>query len=235
MTHQDPRRTPIPRLFTEVLDNGLRVAVLPSAADPYLSVHLIVHAGGLADPPGEEGLAAFCAQTLRHGSLRRSEQELSEALDETGARLGTTTYPDYVDLGGDVTTLDAAGVDSFFEVLTEVALAPSFPAEEVEKVRALRDGSLRSVADHNEQLAGRAFEAAVFRGHPLARHVSGTRTSLAAIRREAIAGYHRDRYLPEGSLLGFAGDVAPLAPLELVTEYEALIDRTLARYAGVDA
>jgi predicted DNA-binding transcriptional regulator YafY len=35
-------------------------------------------------------------------------------------------------------------------------------------------------------------------------------------------------------LLGFAGDAAPLAPPELVAEYEALVERTLARYAGAD-
>jgi proteasome accessory factor B len=36
-------------------------------------------------------------------------------------------------------------------------------------------------------------------------------------------------------LLGFAGDVAPLAPPELVAEYEALIERTLAVYGGASA
>jgi hypothetical protein len=36
-------------------------------------------------------------------------------------------------------------------------------------------------------------------------------------------------------LLGFAGDAAPLAPPELVAEYEALVERTLARYAGAGA
>lgn len=36
-------------------------------------------------------------------------------------------------------------------------------------------------------------------------------------------------------LLGFAGDVTPLAPPELVAEYEVLIERTLARYAGIGA
>lgn len=219
MTKIDPRRTAIPQYFTTELDNGLRVLVLPSPANPFLTVHLLLPAGGLADPPGLEGLAAFCAQSLRHGTGRRSEAQLSEALDGAGARLGTSTYPDYVDVGGDVPTLDPAAVDTLFEVLAEVVREPSFPEAEVEKVRALREGSLRGVVDRNDQLASRAFEAAVFQGHPLARPVSGTLASLREISRSDLVGHHRRQYLPHGTVLGIAGDITPEQACELAARH----------------
>lgn len=211
---RDPRRANVPAAHRSQLANGLEVVVAPLRGAPYLCAHLILQSGAVHDPVGSEGRAAFCSQMLRHGTERYGETELSELLDTAAVRLGTTTFPDYVDLGGDVTTVDPAAVDTFFEALEETLLRPTFPAEEVEKVRTLRLGRLERIADDNGQLAVRAFRLAVFGESLVGRPASGTVDSLRALKRADLLEHHERHYRPEGAILGIAGDISVEEALE---------------------
>ena len=70
------------------------------------------------------------------------------------------------------------------------------------------------------------------------RHPGGAATAAARLG-EAVAG-HRDRRKFRVRrrdafarwLLSFAGDVAPVSPPELVSEYQALVESTLTIYDG---
>jgi len=222
---QDPRRTQIPEAVDVALDNGLQLLVVPVPGNPYLAAHLELPAGSLGDPAEEEGLAAFTAQLLRHGTRRRSEAELSEAIDGLGARLSTATYLDHVDVGGDVTTLDPKNGELLLAAMAEIVREPTFPEAEIAKVRALREGGIRRLADQNDQVAARAFEQATLQGQLAGRPVSGSVASLRRIDRPAIEGFWQRHYLPQGARLGIAGDIT-------VEQAVALATRTFGSWTG---
>ena len=209
-----PRRSRIPAAHVEDLPNGLRVVAIEDRSAPYLAASLQIRAGGLHDPPGQPGLAACCAQALRHGTERWPEEALSEALDRAGVRLGAATHRDHVELHGDACTLDATAVDLLFDALEETSRRPTFPAEEVTKLRSTRRGRLKSIRDRNELLVTRAFDHSVFRDHPLAVPLSGTLAALDTLTPEALVTFHREHYRAAGALLGLVGDL----PLEELLE-----------------
>ncbi len=205
---ESSRRSRIPEAKVGRLSNGLTVLVSTSHGDPYVNVRLRLPAGGIHDPKGREGVAAFCAHALRHGTRRWSEQELSEALDGLAVRIGATTYHDNVDIGADATTLVPGALDLLFDALEETVLRPTFPGEEVDRIRSIRQGSLTRLVDQNDRLVTRTFEWALMGGRGAGRPLSGTMTSLAAIDREALVEFWSKTYTPRGSILAMAGDIS---------------------------
>ncbi len=208
------RRSSIPPAESYTLANGLEVLVVPSGRDPYLTATLQIPGGALAEPEGLEGLTACWAQMLRHGTQRFSEAELSEALDTAAVRLGTTTFRDHTELAGDLCTLDEESLGLFFAALGELTLRPTFPEDQLEKVRALKLGRLRDIRDQSEMLVVRAFEATLFEGHAAGRALAGSVASLAAVTRAHLQTFHERHCLPQGAQLGIAGDVDAATALE---------------------
>lgn len=209
-----PRNSRIPGAHVEDLPNGLRVVALEAHGAPYLAISLQVRAGGLHDPPDAEGLAAYCAQALRHGTERWSEEELSETLDQAGVRLGAATHRDHMELHGDACTLEPKAADLLFAAVAETSRRPTFPASEVDKLRDQRRGRLKGIRDRNQLLVSRAFVASLFRDHPLGRPLSGTLSSLDAVDSEALRRFHGAHYRAAGALLGVVGAL----PLEEMLE-----------------
>ena len=218
---RSPRRSSVPRPHMAELSNGLRVVVLPSHEDPYLSMRLFLPAGSLLDPPGCEGMACCCAQMLRHGTLRWSESELSESLDTMAVRVGASVHQDFVDVGGDCITSDPAAVQLFFDALEEVILRPTFPDQELLKVKGLREGRLKRIRDQNHRLMARAFEMMLFRGHPLGRPLAGTLDSLRSTDPGALRLFHARSYSSRRALLGLAGDITVDQALERAEQHFA--------------
>ena len=53
------------------LSNGLESLVVPKPELPVVDVLLVLRAGGVEDPRGQEGLAAFAAEMVDEGTARR--------------------------------------------------------------------------------------------------------------------------------------------------------------------
>lgn len=96
--------------------------------------------------------------------------------------------------------------DAWFAVALDVLFNPSFPADELEKLKQRQRVQLREQRSAANFLATERFNRAVYGEHPAA-HVSPTRESLDALTREALIQWHRQRYAPQNAILGIAGDV----------------------------
>ncbi len=102
---------------------------------PVVSASLVVRSGSDANPLDKPGLAGFTAALLDQGTATRSALQLADEVAQIGASLNTGT-------SRDASTLTTSSLSRNFPaalaLLADVALRPSFPAEEVERVRARR-------------------------------------------------------------------------------------------------
>jgi predicted Zn-dependent peptidase len=85
----DPRLT-LPQVQRHRLSNGLEVVLVEHHELPVVTMNLVVKSGSAADPQNRAGLASLTADLLDEGTKKRNALEISNALTDIGARLGTS-------------------------------------------------------------------------------------------------------------------------------------------------
>jgi len=201
-------RAKLPKPKEVTLDNGLMVLILEDHRFPIVTVRLdLALAGALYEPPNMPGLASAAASLIREGTKTRNSRQIAEDVDKLGATLNASTG-----FGATTTVLNASGLsdnlDEWFALMTDVLLNPTFPADEVEKYKARQKVLLRQQRTQPSFLANERFSKAVYGNHP-ASVVSATEESINSLSTEVLAKWHAERYVPQGSILGIAGDVNP--------------------------
>jgi predicted Zn-dependent peptidase len=203
---RDVLRVKLPRPIEAKLQNGLRVLILEDHRTPAVFVQLhIGGAGALFEPPNMTGLANATAQMLREGTQSRTSVQIAEEIDRLGASLGAAGS-----FGSSQVVLNASGLsnnfDSWFALAVDVLLNPSFPKDELEKLKQRLRAQLRQQRSAANFLVNERFSHAVYGDHPAAI-VSPTSESLDALTQAALTKWHRERYAPQNALLAIAGDV----------------------------
>lgn len=187
-----------------MLLNGLIVLHSENHNLPIVMVTLIVRAGQVHEPGEKAGLANMTAELLSEGTKTRSSKEISEALDFIGASLGISAGADFTTLTLSVLKKD---IHKGFDIFSDVLLHPSFPQEEIARVKELIKGSLKHQEEDPSFLADRAFRKEVFGAHPYGRLLEGSTETIDLITREDMMQFYSAYFLPNNAILSVAGDL----------------------------
>lgn len=196
------------------LSNGMRVILRENHAAPFVSVYGNVMAGPVFEPEEKAGLAAFCAEMLSRGTEKRSWRDIQEKLDFVAARLGFGTGTQVATISGQCMTDD---LPRLLEAAAEQLTLPSFPPEEIEKVRSEIISAQERRDEDTYQVAEKELFARLFpKGHPLHHPPLGNRETVSSITRDDLVAFHQRYYRPENTILAIVGDLRPEAVEELV-------------------
>ncbi len=201
----------IPAIQKYTLSNGLPVWIVEMHEVPVADVSLIVKSGAAADPSGKSGVASFTAAMLDEGAGARGALELADAIDFLGASLTTSSSFDAssVRLHALVSTIDAA-----LPIMADVALRPTFPSAELERLRGERLTSLLQLRDNPSQLATAAFGRVLYgAAHRYGTGVMGTEATNKALSVDDLRAFHAGHYQPSNAHLLVVGDVTAAAVL----------------------
>jgi len=197
-------------------DDGLGLVLAPRDGAPLVEALLLVPAGGACNPLHRPGLATLAAALVDEGTERRSGLQLASDLERLGATLATGADWDAAHLA--VSGL-AEHLDTALATLAEVARQPSFPAVEVERLRAQTLAEIARRRDHAGRLADRELAATLYAGTPFAELLQGSAGSVSAISREEIVTFHERRYRPAGGHLVLGGAFDPAHAAALVRRH----------------
>ena len=200
-------RVKLPKPVEATLDNGLTVLILEDHRFPVVSMQLqISGAGPILEPSDKPGLANITAQMLREGTRTRTSRQISEDVDRLGATLNATSG-----FGSTAAVINASGLsdnfDQWFALATDVLLNPTFPADELGKLRERVKTQLKQQRSQPFFLADERFKQAVYGKHP-ASVVATTPEVLDALTSEMLTKWHAERYVPQNAILGIAGNVS---------------------------
>ena len=189
--------TPRPYDFPDVerfsLANGLRVIVANLPGRPLISASLVLRNGASDEPPAHAGATVLAARAMSEGTQNFDAIALIEASERLGASIHADAGWDAMSISVDV---PAARFEPALELLAEIALQPTFPAAEVERLRDERLNDLLQAKADPRRRADEAFSATIY---------------------EAASPYHR----PSG---GTHETVTELTPARLRAAYERGID-----------
>lgn len=199
------------------LANGLTVLVLEQHRLPTVYLSLWIRSGALSDPKDIPGLASFTADQLRDGTSKRTSVQIATELDELGA-----TFNAAAPFGGNLTTVQASGLsesaDKLMDLMSDIVLNPSFPADELEKYRRQESAQLIQLRSNPGFLARERFSKAVYGDFPAAIQAP-TSDSLQKATADALKDFHQKHYAPNNAILAIAGDVTVAQAKELANKY----------------
>jgi zinc protease len=183
---------------------GARVYFVRADAIPMLDVNLDFDAGARHDPPGRSGLASMTTAMLARGIEGMDEATLAERFAELGASRGGGAGDDRA--GVSVRTLASERErDAAIGLLARIAATPTFPAALLERERERTVQGLREALVRPEAIVQRTFSALAYPTHPYGR--SPTPESIAAIGRDDLVAFHRQRFGADRAVVSMIGAI----------------------------
>ena len=195
----------LPPIQKRMLSNGLPVWLIETHKVPLVQVNLVVLAGSGNDPAGRFGIATMTAAMLDEGAGSRSALEIADAVDFLGANLITGSTFDE-----SVVRLNVPGprLGDALPLMADVALRPTFPQQDLDRLRQERLTALLQARDDPQAIAPRAFQRIVFGAiHRYGTSATGTETTLKSFTQMDLRLFHDAFYQPSGATLVVVGDI----------------------------
>lgn len=188
------------------LANGLTVMVAERHAIPVIRLRLLLDAGFASDQNSLAGVASLAMNMLDEGTSTRDALQISEQLAFLGAELSTGSNLDVsnVSLSSLTTTLD----DSL-ELFADVALQPSFPETEMNRLKEEQFTRIRQEQTNPRSISRRVFPRLIYGdGHAYSNPLtgSGTLDSVRQITLEQLKAFHASWFKPNHATLIVVGD-----------------------------
>ena len=195
-----------PTFERRTLGNGMALIVSPVHKLPLVTVVAVIEAGAACDPAGREGLAGLVAQMLPEGTASLDGEALSLRFEGLGASIHTSADWDVATAS---LTVMSQRLEPALALFADMLTAPSFPARELERLKAERLADLLKLRTEPRGLADEMTSRFVY--VPESRYAkpeSGSTASVASIEPRDIGELYSARYRPGGVTLVMAGDVS---------------------------
>jgi zinc protease len=198
------------------LPNGLRVIVKRNPSVPLVSMRLSFLGGLLVEDEETQGISAFLAEMLERGTAHRSASQIASEVENIAGGLDGFSGRNSFGLTGEFLK---DSLDTGLELFSDVLLHPTFPPDEIEKLRTER---LAAIQRREDSLAAKAFDLfadGLYEGHPYRFPSLGTEASVKRFDRDALRGYWEAWAVPSNGVLAIVGDVDPNGIVETVSVY----------------
>ena len=183
---------------------GIPVVFKPVRANDVVAVRLYLRGGSGNLTAANAGIENFMLETSTHGTTKYNKDAFNEKMVETGTSITS-------EAGYDYSTLALQGVrqhwNEAWDLFTQAALHPTFPASEVELVRGQLVDELKRIPDDPDTYLTYLADSSLYAGHAYGVRPGGTATSVGAISRDALAAWHRQRFTKENLLIVVVGNV----------------------------
>jgi zinc protease len=196
-----------PAIERAELSNGLKLVLAQRHSVPLVDLRLLVDAGYASDPAASPGTASLAMNMLDEGTKTRNALQISEQLQMLGSSLGTGADLDICMVS--LNTLKDK-LDPSLELFADVVLNPSFPPEELQRLRQQTLARIQREKVTPMAMALRVFPGLLYGrdhayGSPLTG--SGTEASVSAMTREQLVDFHTTWFKPNHATLIVTGDI----------------------------
>lgn len=196
------------------LPSGVRVLTESMPELRSVAIGFWVGTGAVDEPDNLLGASHFLEHLLFKGTETLAASEIAGAIESVGGDMNAFTTQEFTAFYVRVPD-DQLAVAT--DILSAVVWSPAFRPDEVDSERQVILEEIRMRDDTPDDIVHELFAAALYPKHPLGRSVLGTRDTITAAERDAIAEYHREHYRPGNVVVAAAGNLEHLPMVELVS------------------
>lgn len=194
------------------LGNGLVAIVEPMEGVRSAAFSVLVPAGSAFDPPGKNAAAAVLCEMLPRGAGGRDSRELSNALDDLGVQREEGVGVGHLSLTG---AMIAENLEPALRLYGDLIREPHLPEEEFEPARAGVGQTIRGNEDEPRHKVVTELRRRCF-ALPWGLPSDGTLAGLEALSHGDVVSQYGACVRPNGTIIGVAGAVDPVATLDLI-------------------
>ncbi len=209
-------------ITTTHLDNGIRIISQRLPQMHTVSIGIWVASGTRHESPELNGIAHFIEHLLFKGTGRRTARQISSEMDSMGGILNAFTGHEYVCYYAKVL---AKFLPRAADLLTDIFLHSTFPAEEIERERKVILQEIKMRDDDPEQFIHDRFHQNFWKGASLGFSILGSEETVGSFSRDVITGYKQTRYRPQDIIISAAGNL----------EHSQLVDLFLPHFSAISA
>jgi zinc protease len=200
-----PRPYEFPAVQRFELTNGLRVILADLPGRPLVSASLLIRNGAADEPPAHAGATVLAARALAEGTEQYDAIALVEASERLGASIHAEAGWDAMSISVDV---PAARLEPALALLAEVALHPTFPSSEVERLRDERMNDLLQARADPRRRADEVFAETIYESaSPYHRPSGGTRDTVTGLTPSRLRAAYMRGLDPARAALIVGGDL----------------------------
>jgi zinc protease len=208
------------RVCSSELQGGARLAVLANPHAPTVTIAGTLRGGPALAKDGRFSVPGLAAAMLVRGTAHHDRLGLARELEDHGLQLmvrASASTPITVSFSGQGLVEE---LPRLVALLVEVLSRPTFPAEELDK---LRQQVLGGLVREREETFARAYAALTRRlyplGHPLhRREIEVREEEIAELTRADLEAFHAAAYSPATVLAAVVGDVETERVVSLLEE-----------------
>lgn len=187
-----------------VLPGGLRVITESIPTMRSATVGVWVGTGSRDETAEISGASHFLEHLLFKGTRRRSARDISSQIEAVGGETNAYTSKEYTCFYARVLDED---LPLALDVLADALTGSLLRVEDVEVERGVILEEIAMQHDDPGDEIHDVFAAALFGDHPLARDIAGTEQTVAALGRDEIHRYYRQRYTAPNMVVAAAGNI----------------------------
>jgi predicted Zn-dependent peptidase len=192
------------------LKNGLQVFVVENHKLPRIQFSLELKNDPIIEG-NKAGYVSIAGQLMGTGTTKRTKAQLDEEVDFIGAALNTSSNGVYA------SSLSKHS-NKLLELMTDVLFNPSFPADELEKIRTQTLSGLAAQKDDPEAIASNVRAVLVYgKDHPYGE--LQREETVQAITVEDCKKYYSTYFKPNNAYLAIVGDIDLKTAKALVEKY----------------
>ena len=201
---------------TFILDNGLRVVVIPNPRAPVIT-HMVWYGVGAADETqGKTGLAHFLEHLMFKGSEHVPPGEFSKRVRAMGGTDNAFTTQDYTAYFQNIAAAHLRDVMTMEADRMRGMTLP--PAEFESEQQVVLEERRQNTENDPQSWFMEQLRYALFPGHPYATPVIGWKHDVDALTRDDALAFHKLWYAPNNAILVVGGDITAATLKPLATE-----------------
>ena len=210
----------VPEWKTGKLANGAQLIVAERRDLPLVAFTITLEGGvNQFEKPEKLGVAAFTTAMLREGTKTRTAEQLALDLQLLGTNVGAG-------IGDESGTVSFLSTTEKFrptlEIMADMLLNPTFPADALERLRQQRLISLKNQNALPGFIGNRVFSRVLYgAAHPYGQMPD--ESTIKAVTRDDVVAFHETYFQPGSAIVTVVGDIdMPTA--------KAAIDKALAAW-----
>ncbi|MFM7729604.1 MAG: insulinase family protein [Flavobacteriales bacterium] len=209
-----PQAGPAPKIQIgtyqlKTLPNGMKLIVVENHKLPRVSINMTLDIDPFVEG-AKAGYAEIAGDLMSSGTASKTKAQIDEAVDFMGASLSTSS-------GGVFGGCLKKHTAELVELMADVTLNPTFPEEELEKLRTQLISSLANETTDPDAMSGKIQQVVNYgANHPYGEFK--TEQSVKAITREDILSFYQKYVKPNVTYCVVVGDIN-------MSEAEAMIGK----------
>ncbi len=193
----------VPPVWESKLTNGMRVYGIQNNEVPLVQFEIVIDGGLLLENPNKVGVANLMARLMTQGTARKTPQELEEAIEQLGARIGVSAGTEDVRIS--VNTL-ARNYSQTLALVEEILFEPRWDAKEFDLLKQGTLSQIRQIESNPNAIAANNYNLLIYgKDNIRSRNILGTTESVNAITIDDLKAFYAKNLSPSVARMHVVG------------------------------